>query len=465
MNKIYKFFTIIVLLSLSLTAKSQSDAIGLTLMPQIPYGNLYNPAIKTSSDLFVGVGISNLNLSVYNSTIRYNNLYRYENGKPVAIDATKLINSLDEHGNFINTDFSLDIFRFGMRFNKLFFNLDWRVRYNGQFHYSRDFLGFFVNGNGNYMGDRYADFSIGVDMSLVSEIALGVQYDINDKLTVAIRPKLVGGVANISVDGDNTKIYTDENTYDMLADVDIKVKYSTLLDLNINGLGDLATVDFTQYGVADMIRLKDNFGFGIDFGASYTFNEHFGVAAGVYDLGFIKWKNVKEKHQIQDNVVVNESLCSDYNDLMNLELNFETILRDIVNDVMGDGDLEADEDYKTILKTRVMLQGYYELNPMVRFTALGQMYYINEKMRPTITLAYSGSFFNIFDLTTSYTISKYAGNSISAGVALSLGPVRLYAVSDNIMMVSKLSKTTVEMLTSYEVSNFRLGLIFSFDRK
>lgn len=465
MKKIYKVFTTTVLLLLSLMAKSQTDAIGLTLMPQVPYANLYNPALPVSSDLFVGVGISNINLSVYNSTIRYNNIYRYENGKPVSIDATRLIDNLAEHGNFINTEFSLDLLRVGKRFDKLFFTLDWRVKYDGEFHYSKDFLGFFVNGNGNYMGERYADFSIGVDMNLVSEIALGVQYDINDKFTVAVRPKLVGGVANVSVNGDDTKIYTDENTYDMTADVDMNVRYSTLLELNLNRIGDLATVDFTQFGVADMLRLKDNFGFGIDFGASYTFNEHFGVAAGVYDLGLIKWKNVREKHQIQDNVVVNESLCNDYSDLMNLELNFETILRNVVNDIMGDGDLKDGEDYKTALKTRLMLQGYYELNPMVRFTALGQMYYINEKMRPVMTLAYSGSFFEIFDLTTSYTFSKYSGNSLSAGVTLSLGPVRLYAVSDNIMILSKLAKTTVEMFTSYRVANFRLGLILSFGSK
>lgn len=465
MKKIYRFFTIMLLLSLSLIAKSQNDAIGLTLMPQVPYSNLYNPAMPVSSDLFVGVGLSNINLSVYNSTIRYNNIYKYENGTPISIDATKLIDNLDEHGNFINTEFSLDVLRFGIRLKKLFFNVDWKVKYDGEFHYSKDFLGFFVNGNGNYMGDRYADFSIGVDMSLVSEIALGVQYEINDKLTVAVRPKLVCGVANISVNGDNTKVYTDEETYDMYADVDMKVQSSTLLDLNLNRIGDLMTYDFSQLGIADVFRFKDNFGFGIDLGASYTFNKHFGVAAGVYDLGLIKWKNVREKHQIQNNIVVNESLCNDLNDLMNLELNFETILRDMVNDVMGSGNLSDGEDYKTALKTRLMLQGYYELNPMVRFTALGQMYYVNDKMRPVMTLAYSGSFFRIFDLTANYTISKYSGHSLSAGVALSLGSVKLYAVSDNIMILSKLSKTTVEMLTSYRVANFRLGLIFSFDRK
>ena len=82
MKKIYRILTVVILLSLSLTAKSQSEAIGLTLMPHVPYGNLYNPALPISSDIFVGVGISNINLSTYNSSIKYKNIYNYEDNSP-----------------------------------------------------------------------------------------------------------------------------------------------------------------------------------------------------------------------------------------------------------------------------------------------------------------------------------------------------------------------------------------------
>ena len=415
--------------------------------------------------MFIGVGISNINMSVYNSSIKYKNIYNYENGIPVSINATQLINSLDDHDNFISTNFSLDLLRMGFRLKKLFIDLDWMVRYSGEFRYSKDFLGFFVNGNGNYMGDNCANFSIGANTSLVSEIALGVQYDINDKLTIAVRPKLLCGVANVKVSNDKTKVYTDENTYDMIADVDLYLQMSSLVDLGISRLGDLSTLDLTQLNFEDALRLKDNFGYAIDFGASYTFNKHFGVAAGVYDLGFVKWKNSREKHQVQDNVMINDAFCKDFNALMNLELDFETLVRDMVSNVWGEGYLENGGDYKTILNTRIMLQGYYELTPMLRVTAIGQMYYINQKMRPSMTLAYSGSFFKVLNLSTSYTLGKYAGNMVSAGIALSAGPLKIYAVSDNILVLSKRKASTVEMLTSYEVANFRLGLLFSVDYK
>ena len=62
-------------------------------------------------------------------------------------------------------------------------------------------------------------------------------------------------------------------------------------------------------------------------------------------------------------------------------------------------------------------------------------------------------------------MSKFSGNSLSVGVAFNLGIVKFYLLSDNIMVLSKVSKTTVELLTSYEVANFRLGLIFTLGHK
>ena len=137
----------------------------------------------------------------------------------------------------------------------------------------------------------------------------------------------------------------------------------------------------------------------------------------------------------------------------------------MVRDVWGDGTLEAGGDYITNLNTRIMLQGYYELIPMVRFTAIGQMYYINQKVRPSLTLAYSGTFFKFLDFSTSYTFGKYSGDMLSLGVTLGLGPVKIYAVSDNILVLSKRKSSPIEMLTSYEHTNIRLGLLLSLDRK
>lgn len=466
MKKIYKLFVMIAMMSLTLTSRAQNDAIALTLLPHLSYNNYYNPGVPIESKFVFGVGFSNIGMSVYNSSVKYQNLFGFDvNGIPNSIDANKFINSLDEHDNFVNANFSMDILRMGMRFNKLFIDFDCRLKFNGEFHYSRDFLGFFVNGNGNYLGhDNPADFSIGVDASVLTEMALGLQYDITDKLTVGIRPKVLLGVANVNINDDQTKIYTDPDTYEMTADININMQASSVLRMDdVNAIRDFGTL-FQEIDINNMFDFKQNLGYAIDFGASYTFNKHLGVSAGVYDLGYVKWEKSKEKHNHKDNVVINDALIDEFEDLLDMNLDFNDMLSDLIEDVWDNDSLYNGPGYKTSLKTRIMLQGYYELMPMARFTAISQLYYVKDKFRPTLTLAYSGSFFKFLNFTASYTASKYAGNSIGAGLSLNLGPFNVYVVTDNIMIFTKLHTTPIEMATTYNAANVRLGMVFTLGK-
>ncbi len=465
MKKIYRVFAIMILLSISTTAKSQNDGIALTLLPHLSYNNYYNPGIPIESNVVFGVGISNIGMSVYNSSIKYNNMYNFENNVPVAFNANKLINSLNEYDNFISTDFSLDMFRLGLRFGNLFVDANMRVRSNSELHYSRDFLGFFINGNGNYMGyDNPANFSIGTDLNIFTEVSLGLQYTIAKKFTIGVRPKLLCGTANISINGDNSKIYTDKNTYSMTADVNINMKAATILNSNAQRLSELTgLINLDSLNINELINLEENYGFGIDFGASYI-GESFGIAAGVYDLGYINWSNSKEKQINKDNVVVNDALIDNYEDVLNMELNFNDLYQDFLENVWDNDSIYVGEDYQTTLKTRIMLQGYYELLPMARFSAIAQMYYVKKEFHPALTLAYSGSFFKFLNITANYTFSKYSGNSVGAGISLNLGPLNIYAVTDNIMILTRLNASTAELVTTYDAVNARLGLVFTFGK-
>ena len=466
MKKIYSLLITLVLLLGNIAVKAQNEGMALSLLPNQPYNNFYNPGVRVNQKFILGLGVSNVNIGVYNTSIKYNNLFTQESGIS-ALDLNKFINSLDDHDNYIGTNFSMDILRVGARFNKLFVDINWRARFNAELHYSKDFLGFFVNGNGHYMGvDNPADFSIGVDASLYTELSVGLQYDINDKLTVGIRPKLLNGIANASVNDDGTMIYTDPDTYEIIADADINIKMSSIINKDIHRISEVTDVfDMDSVSMDELLDFKNSLGFGIDLGASYKFNDKFGVALGVYDLGFIKWTNTQEKHNHKDNVVVNDALLDDINGLTDMNLDVKDLYSDLLSDIWDDDSLYAGEDYKTTLKTRVMLQGYYELIPMARFTAVAQMYYVNKKMRPALTLAYSGSFCKIVNLTANYTLSKYSGNSLGVGVSLKLGPIDLYAVTDNVLILTKLNASTAKMLTTYRTTNVRLGLVFAIGEK
>lgn len=468
MKKIYRFFAVMALLLATMTSKAQND-ISLTLLPNFSYNNMYNPAIPVGSRTVIGVGISNINFSVLNTGVNYDNLFTFHNDGTVALDANKFINSLDEHDNIIGTNFSMDIFRIGKRIGRLFIDLNYRVKFDAGLHYSRDFLGFFVNGNGNYLGkDNPANLSVGADLSLYSEMALGLQYRVNDKLSVGVRPKLLVGFANLSVNNDGTKIYTDENTYSMTADVNLNISAATALDMDdICRLGEFTSYfeDMDTLIIENLFDIEENIGYGIDFGLSYTFNKHFGLAAGVYDLGYITWKDTKVKQNRKENMVINDALFSSMDDVLNMNIDFTDVYETLVEDVWGNDSIYNGGDYKTSLKTRIMLQGYYELCPLARFTAISQLYYVKEKFRPSLTLAYSGSILRLLNFTASYTMSQYSGNSVGAGLGINLGPLNVYVVTDNVMIATKYNASTMELLTSYDNANIRLGMVLRFGNR
>lgn len=466
MKKLVRLFLVVAAIAASLVTKAQNDGITFTLLPQMPYTNYLNPGIRVPYKGVFGIGVSNINYSIFNSSIRYNNIYGQNAQGEDVIDAVKLVNSLDEHDNFINGNFSFDVLNVGFRVNKLFFNIDWRMKINSELQFSKDFLGFFVLGNGHYLGpDNPCDFNVGIDISAYSEFGVGIQYDVNDHLTVGVRPKFLLGVSNVVVNNDQTKIYTDADSYAITADVNLNIKASSNLNWQMDYIGDLTKfVDFENMGIKDFFNFKKSYGFGVDLGASYVFNKHFGVAAGAYDIGFITWRKTKVKNTSVENVVINNTVFGEIDDLADMNLDYKSMLGKVVDEIWGDDALNDGEDYTNYLKTKIMLQGYYELNPMLRLTAIGQMYYVKEQMRPAFTIAYSGAFLRFLNLSVSYTNSKYAGNSIGAGIGFHVGPLNLYAVTDNLMVLTKIAAPTVEMSTTYNAVNFRFGLLLTLGK-
>ena len=458
MRKIYKYLMVIVLACTSLVSNAQNDGVGFTLMPQIPYANYYNPGIRMTNNGLVGVAFSNINISMFNSSMKYSNLFGNDK---TAIDAVKFVESLDDDNN-INMNFSMDLVNVGFKVKDFYFSLDWRMRMTSTMNYSKDFIGFFVYGNGHYLGrDNPCDFSLGLDAALYSEFGVGVQYAVNEKLTVGIRPKLLNGIANVVVDNKDTKIYTDAESYVVSADVDLNIKVASMFKSDVRKIGDITNVFDSNKG-GNMYDFGENIGFGVDLGASYTINEHIGVAAGIYDLGYIKWRDAKVKSNKKTDVELNGTLFEDYHDLTNFELDYKSMLNDGVDAVWGNDSLEVGADYKTYLKSRFMAQGYYELNPMVRFSAIGQLYFVNGSVKPALTLAYSGMFWNHLNVTVNGTLSKYTGSSIGAGLGFHAGPFNIYAVTDNLLCIFKVGSPALEMASSYRSANIRMGIVFAW---
>ena len=259
MRKIYKYLIVMVLVSFSFASKAQNDGFTFTLLPHIPFSNYYNPGVRVPYNGIAGGIFSNFNLSVYNSTLKYRDIYSIKPDGTEVIDGVQIVNSLKEYDNYLNMNMSLHLINAGFRFNdKWFINIDWRFRMNTDFQYSKDFLGFFILGNGHYLGkDNPCDFNVGVKANAFTEFAVALQYDVNEHLTVGIRPKFLNGIANLTVTNDETRIYTDPDTYTISADVDLNVHMASLMEGEIHELSDVGKM-IDSITVSDMLDFGDN---------------------------------------------------------------------------------------------------------------------------------------------------------------------------------------------------------------
>lgn len=452
MRKIFKFFVIAAFMLCSATSYAQNEGVLISLLPQLPYSNYFNPGIRVPYKGLIGFGVS---ASLRNSFAK--------DSSSDKVTLNDFYKNLDDKNNQFSASFTVDVLDFGFRTGRFFFNIDLRVKLEDDFNFSKDFAGVFLMGDTDINGKN---LNVKMETMYYSEIGFGVQYDVNRHLTVGVRPKLLSGISNSKVNSE-AKFVMDATGPRADMNVEIQASQASGNSLtNVKDVIDMVNV-FDMYDSYSMDMFDDigfnNIGFGVDFGASYVFNKHFGVSASVRDIGFIKWKDTKSFNKKENIEVVDD--FSGVVDPNNFEFDYTSMLDKVVDNVWGGNGILADGgDYKTKLNTSVNMQVYYEFHPTVRFTAIGQMRKIQDEMKTSYTIAYSGSFGRFVNLAANYTISKPYGNLLGVGLALHIGAVNIYAVTDNVLMFKNMGKEPMNIVTTNNCANIRAGVVISLGR-
>ena len=255
------------------------------------------------------------------------------------------------------------------------------------------------------------------------------------ELNIGLRLKFLMGFMDAKTDVVNAKLFTDPETYELKlmtqASVTGALPYQFVMED-----GQLSIVD-KRFNPANLFK---NYGFGVDLGAEYKFDEHWGAAAALNDLGFIKWDNyaINFSGELQDN-------GSFYNDGAFV---FSGLTSEQINSIMNDPDYASTMaeslmgyfqlspnnlvSYKTGLNTNLMLRGYYDLTPSNRFSAQFTGYNLGLGMKPALTLAYTGSFSNKYDVVTTYTLMPGVYDNLGVGLSANFGGLLLYVATNNI---------------------------------
>jgi hypothetical protein len=428
-----------------------------------PYFNVDNPAHHTPYKGYIGFpALSSFNVSLSSTFLRYDKIIRFDNeGYPIAMNTEQLLGLLSKKNNWFNFSLNEEILGFGFRTGPVFFSFSTRTRVDQYFQFSEDLLKLPILGNMSFVGDNNpADISANISLDAYQEFSLGVQVEVNKKLYVGARPKLLIGIAKIRTDELNAKIYTNPTDYTMT--IDYNADLSIVSSMPMIWQGDSLYID--KQGITSAGKAMENLGFSIDLGAVYRINDKMGVGLSLLDLGFIQWKTngVRLRSSLDDagsfynngsfifNGLTANQIALFLNDAESREEFLDSLSHYFpvnVQNISGE---------RISLTTRLGAEFYYQLNEKHRFTAYFMGTFLGKNFHPQFSLAYNGKLAKVLDVCAHYTMRPNSFANFGIGLGFDVKPFYLYFGTDNIIAAFARFKA--------DLISFQLGLVFKWGK-
>ncbi len=335
--------------------------------------------------------------------------------------------------NFLTLDFAAELFGLGFKVRSNYFSISAMLKTQFNLMYSKDLFRLINEGNGSsaFLGNK-ADLSgLGVNLNAYMEYGLGYNRAINDKLTIGGRLKVLSGIANIHTTRSEMGLSTNPITYDINLKGGVGINSS-----NAFYFSDSANTDKTS----DLLQSPfsfNNFGLGLDLGATYQLTDKMELNASIVDLGFINWSH-NVKNYVSNNV-----------DYTFKGFNINAVLFDSVDVVKGLQDTLQDvfrneansKAYRTSLYSRLYLAGRYELTKFISANVILCDHILESHHRMSMALGANLKVKNGFAMNVNYALFGGSFANVGLGFVLKSGPIQYYLASDNILNVFDVTKS------------------------
>ena len=456
----------------SMTLAAQ-DGITLHFMRLNPYSQYSSPSAFIPYTGHVGViGISNVNVAVQNSGIFYKRLFGCNSeGTITTLRLNNFADKLSPKCNFLNTNIGINLIDFGFRVKQMYFSFSYRIRSDEYFFFNQDVIALPVHGNMYYADqNKTAKPELSLNFNAYQEISLGIQAEITPQIYIGVRPKLLFGLAHARTKSAYASIYTNPDDYSMTINHNLDAELSCFIPYDINfDTTDATGIQFYPEDLRnDWPNLFKNVGAAIDLGFTYRINNMFGVSASILDLGFICWKT--NDYRLQSSTTDAGPYYNDgsfmftgltYDDIDRFNEDPEAVKKEILG--YFPLNVSTTQSYTRMLAGRFIVEGYCNLGKHHRLTALFQGRIVNKRFLPSFTVAWNGTFLNIFDLCVNYTIAKKSYGNLGLGVGFNLGVFHIYATTDNFFGFFN-SKSPQRSLLNTSTANLQAGIVFDWGK-
>jgi len=426
---------VLVVLSVSI-GRAQSE-LTLYNMPNVPKINSINPAVAPWAGVYLGLPvISNVNLSAGSDFASLAELGfsinpiqgQFEFDEEADFEDVLLMQTGDKN-QFISSNI-VDLLSFGGRIKKGFFSFVVSEQVEARLAFPRDLIRLFDDleqeDPTGLLGEVYNLSNLSLIGAHYRTYNLSYSYDLNRDLSVGARVGYVQGLGNSFMEPQNYSVIVTPNGFEAMGEIRAR-------NAGLQFLYD----DEEEVGATDYLLASGNSGLVFGVGGQYRLSPKLDIAASVNNIGGIKWKNNI------GTAVLTETFTEEQEDL------------GVYSEALFEVNTESTAAYRTSLPTSFSVQANYYVLPNISVSGLLYSSSTNGISSTSISLAGNLWLGKIFNVTTAlHYVQKKIG--LGLGGALNLGPVQLYAASDN----------AINLLTGGDVNrvHFTGGVYFTFQR-
>jgi len=235
---------------------------------------------------------------------------------------------------------------------------------------------------------------------------------------------------NYSSTAGSFGFYTASDDYGLEVPTDVII-HSSSPDNSEDGYEQFDTSDsgVRSKNINNYLFKRKNRGFAADLGASYKYDEKWNFNLSVVDLGYIKWKEDIKNYKTSAGKYEFSGI-----DLLRFindtSANLEAVLDSLTETFKTN---ENDESYTTYLPMHVYLGANYRINENSFAGGLIHMEFFKKTVQPTVSLSYNLQVGRHLTTSLSYSYMNHTFDNVGLGLAVNVGAVQLYTVTDNVI--------------------------------
>ena len=342
-------------------------------------------------------------------------LYR-DNQNRLLIDPNRALQTAEEE-NVFQSGGRVNVLSLAWKKENMILSAGYGLRYISHVDYPLQALSLYTAGNALIFGEQL-DLSFDAQVQAMHSYHIGLNYQIG-RLTIGGRVEYLSGIADLSVSRNKLNIEVAPLFYGISIDNDFLLNTTHLIDYQ-----DIDEIVIDYSGDLGRSFFSANSGISFSFAASYEVDDLSQIEFKITDIGSVSWSEAPENF-----ITEGQSSFGGVSilDLINVEnrVSYRDSLETLI-DIQ-----ETTESYATSMPVSLSASYMRKVHPNMSLSISGNM--VNFYGRTNYSAGVSGRYqlHQKASVSASIAHSPYQAISIGIGGSIALGPIQIFAVTQN----------------------------------